>query len=145
MPRLSYRAVRRRQHRLNPVLLLLLALCCSHPTVAFADAMDNLDGYGSQKQRRLNIAGWTLVGAGIAFPVIATSVSASRNLGENCDIGQCPDVTVWVTSMVLGPAMIVTGTALLLKRRGLRKQREQGEPSVMVVPGVAGVSISGRF
>jgi hypothetical protein len=99
-----------------------------------------------KKQRRLNIAGWTLVGAGAAFPVIAVPISAARGNwgGEDCDRLVCPDVAVALTSLVLGPVMIVTGGALLLKRRGLRKEHER-QPEVAITPGVTGLMISGRF
>lgn len=123
--------------------LLIAALCCPVSVSADAGTID-ASGYQTQKERRLNIAGWTLVGAGIAFPVIATSISASKNLGEDCDIASCPDVSIWVTSMVLGPVMVVTGMGLLLKRRGLRRERENGA-SVTILPGLAGLSVSGRF
>ena len=47
--------------------------------------------------------------------------------------------------MVVGPVMVVTGMALLLKRRGLRKEHERERARVMVLPGLTGLSMSGTF
>jgi hypothetical protein len=78
-----------------------------------------------RKQRRLNIAGWTLVGAGAAFPVIAVPISAARgNWGEDNCLFVCPDVVAAVWGLVLGPVMVVTGGALLWQRRSLQKSHE---------------------
>ncbi|MEM9728492.1 MAG: hypothetical protein AAF997_07900 [Myxococcota bacterium] len=122
----------------------MMTACYLCPLRASAETTTDVVQYESKKEQRLNVAGWTLIGAGIAFPVIATSVSASKNLGEDCDVVSCPDVSIWVTGMVLGPAMIVTGTALLLKRRGLRKHRDNGS-GLIIVPGLGGASIVGSF
>jgi hypothetical protein len=98
------------------------------------------------REHRLNIAGWTLVGAGAAFPVIAVPISAARGNwgGEDCDRLVCPDVAVALTSLVLGPVMIVTGGALLLRRRSLRKSHE-AEPQLALYPGPTGIAMAGTF
>lgn len=98
-----------------------------------------------EKQRRLNIAGWTLIGTGAAFPLIAVPIQQVRSRDRSdCDVVACPDNIAAVTSLVLGPVMVVTGSALLLKRRGLRKEHER-QAGVAITPGLTGLIISGRF
>lgn len=130
---------------LQTIALATLFAWLPHATLTQAQDRSADTQAFEEKQRRLNIAGWTLVGVGAAFPVIAVPISAARgNWGEDCDVVGCPDVAVAITSLVLGPVMVVTGGALLLKRRGLRKEHER-QPEVSITPGLTGVVISGRF
>lgn len=126
----------------------LALLCCPLVPHTPAQAQEHHhanDAPVAQEERRLNIVGWTFVGVGVAFPAIAVPVSATRgNFGDDCDVIGCPDVAVALTSLVVGPVIAVTGGALLLRRRRLAKKREN-QRSVVVVPVLRGVSISGRF
>lgn len=98
-----------------------------------------------KKQRGLNIAGWTLIGAGAAFPLIAVPIQQVRSRDRSdCDVVACLDNIAAVTSLVLGPSTIVTGGALLLKRRGLRREHER-QAEVAITPGLTRLIISGRF
>jgi hypothetical protein len=149
----------KRTHVLRLASLTLLVALSFHFTlgVAFAAAQDATTAPNRElgppeheqafqrKQRRLNIAGWTLVGAGAALPAIAVPISAARgNLGKDCDVVGCADVVAAVTSLVLGPVMVVTGAALLLKRRSLRKSHKD-DAQIALYPGLTGISMAGTF
>lgn len=130
---------------LQTIALAALFAWLPHPTATQAQDHSADAQAFKEKQRRLNIAGWTLIGAGAAFPLIAVPIQEARSRDRSdCDLVACLDNIAAVTSLVLGPAMIVTGGALLLKRRGLRKEHE-AQPEVAITPGVTGLTISGRF
>lgn len=95
-----------------------------------------------KKQRRLNIAGWTLVASGVAFPVVVAPLAATKE--TNCDPLECPVYGIAVTSYLLGPIMVITGATLLLRRRGRRKERDR-RVDVVAYPGAMGAGIAGRF
>jgi len=125
------------------MLLAIASFSASYaPSATAQDAPQTADGAFDKKQRRLNIAGWTLVGAGVAFPVIMAPIAAKSD--TNCDPLECPVFGVAVTSYILGPVMAITGGALLLKRRGLRKEHDRNT-KVAIAPTLTGLTISGRF
>jgi hypothetical protein len=126
-------------------LVVVAALVASLPHATSALAQDTFEDVQAfeKKQRRLNIAGWTLVSAGIAFPLIATPIAAKRT-SRDCEVLECLDYGFAVASWIVGPAMIISGTALLLKRRGLRKSHE-AERELAIIPGLTGLTIQGTF
>ena len=98
-----------------------------------------------KKQRRLNIAGWTLVGTGIAFPVAMGIARATRDTSARCgDPIECPLWPVSVTSFVLGPVMAVVGGGLLIRRKRLQSKHQE-QQGLLISPGLTGLSVSGRF
>ena len=127
--------------RLLGILLLAGFLLSANSVGAEAPAEGEETAY-AKKQRRLNIAGWTLVGAGIAFPVIMAPLASTRD--TNCEVLECPVYGFAVTSYLLGPMMVISGSAMLLKRRGLRKQHER-QTEVAITAGLTGFRIVGRF
>ena len=102
------------------------------------------DAAFEKKQRRLNIAGWTLVGVGVAFP-IATGIARATHESKCNDPIECPLWPVSVTSFVLGPVMAAVGGGLLIRRKRLQSKRQKERQQVLISPGLAGLSISGRF
>lgn len=101
------------------------------------------DAAFEKKQRRLNIAGWTLVGVGIAFPV-ATGIARATTESNCADPIECPLWPVSVTSFVLGPVMALIGGGLLIRRKRLRKGHDD-QTGAVITPGLTGISVSGRF
>lgn len=148
----------KRAHVLRLASLALLATLSFHFTLdaAFATAQDPATGrIGSsgreheqafqRKQRRLNITGWTLIGAGAAFPLIAVPIQEVRSRDRlDCDLAACADNIAAVTSLVMGPVMIVTGGALLWKRRSLRKSH-RADAQFALYPGPTGIAMAGTF
>lgn len=95
-----------------------------------------------KKERRLNIAGWTLIGTGIAYPVIIAPFNARDDL--NCEAGDCELYVATQISYFLGPTMALIGMGLVIRRHKLRKRREATQ-GFLIAPKANGIVISGRF
>jgi hypothetical protein len=100
-------------------------------------ASAGIDESFEKKQRRRLIAGWTMLGAGlgIGFGAIAAQ---KRGIGAAIGVG------------ALGAATMLTGGALLIRRRRLRNSHDEtvvaNEGSTLVIrPGLGSVTIAGRF
>ena len=118
--------------------LLVIALVCSLTSVAAAQGEESL--LPSQtKQQRLKVAGWTLIAAGLAFPVIAVPIAVTKD--ESCSV-LCKSQLAGLISVTVGPLMLLTGTVLLARRRRIRRNTIT---SVSFSPGLRGLVVQGEF
>jgi len=100
-------------------------------------ASADIDDSYQKKQRRLLIAGWTMlgVGLGVGFGAIAAQ---KRSIGAAIGVG------------ALSAAIMLTGGGLLIRRRRLRNSHNEtvivdDGPNLVIQPGLGSLTIAGRF
>jgi hypothetical protein len=91
------------------------------PTVAEPSARHAAPGFAALrvKKRRLAIAGWSLVTAGIALPIAAVLTQGIDGRGQTADDRASSALIRSVTLAMAGVPLLVAGGALLIRRRVL--------------------------
>lgn len=94
------------------------------------------------KQRRLKIAGWTLVGTGLGA-VVTTAIATPLKVRNTDSEDRSPVMAqYWATGAMVATVLAGTGGIILGRRRRLNRKREE---SISISVGLGRLSLRGRF